>query len=210
MKEWMKKRWWLLLTALIVLPLLAYAGLFLIGMFNLFHAHEHCSKGTGLALRSYASDHEGRYPFHTNGFGDAILLVLKENPSEDVRLFTAPGDDGGMLKNCLEKGLDVPEEECTRIYIQGLSETNAQDQVVMMFDKYPTRGGDHFRRPWGPLIRDVIMSDGFVRFMPEKRWPAFAREQIELLVKLGFNRPELERLFNVQSRASAGFRTQEN
>ena len=210
MKHWFKKRWWLLLTALIVLPLLAYAGLFLIGMFNLFHAHEHCSKGTGLALHLYASDHEGRYPFHTNGFGDAILLVLKENPSEDVRLFTAPGDDGRMFKGCLEKGLDVPEEKCTRIYIQGLSEENAQDDVVMMFDKYPTPGGDHFRRPWGPLIRDVIMCDGHVQFMPEERWPAFAKEQIERLVKLGFKRPELEKLFNVQSRTATESRSPEN
>ncbi len=179
--------------------MLAYAGLFVIGMFNIFHAHEHCSKVAGSALRLYADEHDGKYPFHTNGFGDAILLVLKDDPHNDVRLFTAPGDDGKMLKECLEEGLDVPEEKCTRIYIQGLSETNALDDVVVMFDKYPTRGGDHFRRPWGPLIRDVIMVDGFVKFMPEERWPVFAKEQIERLVKLGFKRPELEKLFNIRS-----------
>jgi hypothetical protein len=205
MKDWLKKRWQLLLAVLIVLPLLTFAGLFLIGIFNVFHAHEHCSKVASSAFSMYASDHEGRYPFHTNGFGDALLLLVKEGQLPDPRWITAPGDDGKVYKDCLQKGSNVPEEKCTRIYIQGLSETNAYDDVVMMFDKYPTPGGDHFRRPWGTPIRDVVMSDGRVQFISEERWPTFASEQIERLVKLGFQRQELEKLFNVQSRGISGF-----
>lgn len=202
MKQWLKKRWRLLMVAVIVLPLLAYAGSFLIGMFNLFHAHEHCSKVAGSAFSGYASDHKGKYPFHTNGFGDALLLLLKDGYT-DVRFVTAPGDDGRVLKECLEKGLDVPEDKCSRVYLQGLSEDDMNGNVVMMFDKYPTPGGDHFRRPWGRPMRDAVMCGGRVEFITEERWPVFAREQIERLVNLGFKRSELERLFGVPSGKSA-------
>lgn len=201
MKAWFRKKRWLLgaMASLLLLALLAFGGLFVIGRFNLFHAHEHCIKGLGLAFRMYAVDHDGRYPFHTSGFGDALLLLVKDGQLPDPGGITAPGDDGAVFNECLQKGTDVPEERCSRVYIQGLSESNAYDNVVIAFDRYPTRGGDHFRRPWGPPMRDVVLSDGSVQFLHEKRWPAFAREQIELLVKLGFKRSELEKLFEVRT-----------
>ena len=123
--------------------------------FNWFHAHEHCIKGTGLSLRTYAIEHDGRFPFHTNGFGDAIRLLLKEI-GEPPREFTAPGDDARLYKECLKTGAHMPEERCTRAYVQGLSDTN-NPEIALVFDRYPTRGGDHFRRPWGPLLREVAM-----------------------------------------------------
>jgi len=64
---------------------------------------------TGLLLGIYANEHDDRYPFHTNGSGDAILLLLKENSPEYARLFTAPGDDGRLLKECLRTELLVTE-----------------------------------------------------------------------------------------------------
>jgi len=192
------KRWSRMIRSLFALAaglaFLFVASVLVVRCFNPFHAHEHCSKATGLAFGEYSNAHEGKYPFHTNGFGDALLLLLKEGYATP-NLLTAPGDDGKMFKEYLEKGLDVPEEKCTRIYIQGLSDPKEGDvSVMMMFDKYPTRGGDHFRSPWGRPTRDVIMNDGSVEFVSEERWPAFAKEQIELLVKLGFKRPELEKL----------------
>jgi len=206
MKQWLRKRWRLLLIAAIALPLLAYGGLFVIGIFNLFHAHEHCSKIAGSAFSLYASDHAGKYPSHTNGFGDALLVLLKDRYT-DVRFVTAPGDDGRVLTECLEKGLDVPEDKCSRVYLQGLSEDDMNGGVVIMFDRYPTPGGDHFRRPWGTPMRDAVMCGGWVEFITEERWPAFAKEQIERLVELGFKRTELDKLFGVQSKSSAGVRS---
>lgn len=198
-----RKRWFLGLTVSLVLLLLAAGGAFLvIGHFNLFRAHQHCSKGLGLLLRQYASTHYGNYPVHSNGFGDALLLLIKDDDHDDVRHLVAPGDDGKMLLECLAKHLDVPEEKCSRIYIQELSEKNADDGVALVFDAYPTPGGDHFRRPWGEPIRDVVMADGSVEFIPEERWPAFAQDQIERLVRLGHGRSELEKLYGVKSPAS--------
>jgi hypothetical protein len=200
MKKWSRKKRWLvgMVTSLGCLPLLWFGGAFAIGYFNLFHAHEHCSKGLGLALRIYSGDHEGNFPYHTNGFGDALLLLLKEDMVTDPRTLTAPGDDGRMFKECRSKGLDVDETKCSRIYIQGLSETKIGEySVAIVFDAYPTPGGDHFRRPWGEPTRDVVMADGSVEFVYEKNWPRFATNQIERLAKLGLNRDELEKLFGI-------------
>ena len=204
MKKWSRRtKWFLGIGAGFgALFLLFFGSLFLIGYFNLFHAHEHCSKVLGSALLMYAHDHEGQYPYHTNGFGDALLLLVKGGELPDVHWITAPGDDGTMYRRCLTNSLDVPENQCTRIYIQGLSESNAADRVALVFDKYPTPGGDHFRHPWREPTRDVVMSDHFVEWISEKRWPAFAREQIAKLVKLGFEQPELESLFAVQTQQS--------
>jgi hypothetical protein len=205
MKTWSRKKRWLVgvTTALVFLLLACIGGLLAVGYFNIFHAHEHCSKGLSLDLRQYAMDHFGQFPHHTNGFGDALLLLVTDGVSPDVRAITAPGDDGTIFKECLAKGLNVPEEKCSRIYIQGLAETNAYDGVALAFDGYPTPGGDHFRRPWGDPTRDVVMADGSVQFIHENRWPAFAQDQIERLALLGFKRDELEKLFGVRSKESS-------
>lgn len=205
MKKWSsKKRWLVGVTASLAFLLLAGVGsTFAIGFFNLFHAHEHCSKVLGTFFSQYASTHDERYPVHTNGFGDALLLLIKDDDHSYVRHLVAPGDDGKMLLECLEKGLDVPEERCSRIYIQGLGEANAYDSVAIAFDAYPTRGGDHFRCPWGVPTRDVVMAGGSVEFITEDHWPAFAQEQIERLVQLGLKRDELEKLFGVRSKGNS-------
>jgi hypothetical protein len=174
------------------LPVLALT-LFFILMSKLFPAHEHCMKQTGLSLRTYATDHAGRFPFHTNGFGDAVVLLLKEDLCGPA-MFTAPGDDGSWYKECMKTGAHMPEERCTRAYVQGLSETS-NPQIALVFDRYPTRGGDHFRRPWGPLLRDVGMLDGSMVTVREEGWPEFRRNQIELLVAEGISRTQAEKLY---------------
>jgi hypothetical protein len=200
MKRWSRKtKWFLTIGLLALLPLLWFSGLFAIGYFNLFGAHQHCSKSLSMSLRVYAGDNYGKFPFHTNGFGDALLILLKEG-YVDARTLTAPGDDGTRFSQALTNQTDIDESECSRIYIQGLSEAETGgDAIALVFDAYPTPGGDHGRRPWGKPIRDVVLSDGSVDFVPESRWPAFATNQTELLVRLGLARTEMEKLFGVDS-----------
>jgi hypothetical protein len=40
--------------------------------------HQHCIKITGSAFSLYAADHNGVLPFSTNGFGTALLSLVKE------------------------------------------------------------------------------------------------------------------------------------
>ena len=189
----MGKRLRILGYTVALLILLGFLGALCIGFFNLFHAHEHCIKQTASSFKVYAGDHDGKFPYDPKGFGNALLLLVKDGCLGDtdgtfsVNLITAPGDTGNAFREALKTGAVIPEEKCSRIYIQGLSETN-NPEIAIMFDKYPTPGGDHFRRPWGPLIRDVCLIDGSTQFMPETHWPAFSSNQIELLVKDGIPR----------------------
>ena len=144
-------------------------------------------KCAGLAFRIYASDHNGQFPFSTNGFGNALLLLVDANRLSDVMLICGPGDDGHIFKGALKNHSIVPEEKCSRVYIQGLSETD-DPQICILFDRNSCRGGDHFRSPWGHRVREVSMLDGSMQVIRDENWPEFSRNQVELLVAAGVSR----------------------
>jgi hypothetical protein len=114
-----------------------------------------------------------------------------------VGLITGPGDRGEVLKRALKTGERIPEEKCSRVYIQGLSETN-DSQIAVLFDKRSSPGGDHFHRPWGALLRELCLLDGSMQVIPEKRWPEFASNQVELLVQAGIPRAAAERHYQLR------------
>ena len=74
----------------------------------------------------------------------------------------------------------IPEEKCSRVYVQGLCETNSPE-IAILFDRYSTPGGDHFHSPWRPLVREVCMLDGSMQVIRETNWAQFSSSQIELL-----------------------------
>jgi hypothetical protein len=155
-----------------------------------FLGHAHCMKGGGLSLMGYANGHGGKFPFHTNGYGDALLLI---NDGWDAAL-TGPGYDTRVFDRVRRTGEDAPEAEFGRVYVQGLSDTD-EPEIAILFDKLPTPGGDHclfFRRMCAPLGREVWTIGGGMRFVPERRWPTYATEQIQLLVTAGLAQEQAE------------------
>lgn len=147
-----------------------------------------------MSLDGYAHEHDGRFPFHTNGYGDALLLV---DAGWDAAL-TGPGYDTEVFERTRRTGEDAPESEFGRVYVQGLSDTN-DAEIAILFDKLPTPGGDHchgFRRLSASLGREIWTIGSGMRFIPESRWPAFAKEQIELLVAAGIAREQAERYYS--------------
>ncbi len=163
-----------------------------------FLGHAHCIKGGSLDLMGYAHEHGGKFPFHTNGYGDALLLV---NNGWDAAL-TGPGYGTQVFERARRTGEDAPESEFGRVYVQGLSDTN-DPEIVILFDKLPTPGGDHchlFRRMTAPLGREIWTIGSGMRFIPESRWPAFANEQIGLLVAAGIGREQAERYYSESSK----------
>src|SRR5262249_37650919 len=121
-----------------------------------FFEHAHCIVITGLAFKSYASDHGGQFPADTNGYGNA-LLQLTNYVNDFWAGLTGPGYDGRVFADAAQTGRRIPEVECGRVYVQGLSETN-DPNIAMFFDKMPTPGGDHchgFHRLFAPLAREV-------------------------------------------------------
>jgi hypothetical protein len=177
-------------TALVGVPLLlgCFVGLGATWVWYLNHyVHQHCIVQTGLEFRIFEGDHFGRLPFSTNGFGNALLELVDTNYLPEVRLICGPGDDGHVFLEALTNHGIVPEEKCSRIYIQGLCETN-DPQICILFDRNSCRGGDHFRSPWGPRVREVCMLDGSWQVVSDEKWPEFSSNQVELLVSAGFSR----------------------
>ena len=158
------------------------------------YVHRHCIKITGLAFQEYAGDHNGHFPFSPNGFGNALLLMVNTNRLSDVMLICGPDDDGHLYIEALKNHSVLPEEKCSRVYIQGLSETN-NPQICILFDRNSCRGGDHFRSPWGHRVREVSMLDGSMQVIRDEDWPEFSRKQVELLIAAGFSRTNALHLY---------------
>lgn len=162
-----------------------------------FWEHAHCAPQVGLALRNYAHDHDGAYPTHKNGYGDALLLLFPDYIGVNPDLLTGPGYTGNVFSEAYTNKTHIPESECGRVYVQGLRD-DSDPNLVVLFDKLPNPG-DHNggpRRIWSPLRREVVFADGSFRSILEKEWPAFASNQVELLIKAGFPRAAAEACYN--------------
>ena len=149
--------------------------------------HRHCFKGTANGFVAFAKDHFGRYPEHTNGFGDALLMLVKSNYL-DVSYICGPNDDGSVFLAALTNGTNVPEELCSRVYVQGLSE-GMPKSVCMMYDRKSFPGGDH-GYGWGRPLREYIDNFGTMGTVTDDQWPEFLRQQIRQLIELGFTREQ--------------------
>lgn len=159
-----------------------------------FWGHAHCIVGGGLALGLYASEHGGHFPYHTNGYGDALVLV---NQGWDAVL-TGPGYDTKVFEQVRRTGEDAPENEFGRVYVQGLSESD-NPKIAILFDKLPTPGGDHchlLRRLFAPLRREVYTIGGDKPAILETEWPEYSKNQIELLVAAGITRTKAEAYYS--------------
>lgn len=181
----------LLIASIGLLGLLGWIGYSF--YYGITYSHQHCIKSAGTAFQIYSSDHQGQLPFSTNGFGDALLLLAKENPS-CINCLCGPDDDGHVFRDAIKNNSVVPEDQCSRVYIQGLSETN-DPQICILFDRNSCKGGDHFRSPWGHLLREVCLLDGSMQTIRDEGWPEFSRKQVELLVTAGFSRTNALRFY---------------
>jgi len=151
------------------------------------YVHQHCIMITGSAFHLYADDRQGQLPFSTNGFGNALLQLVSSNYLPGVAWICGPDDDGHNFKEALKNNSVVPEDQCSRVYIQGLSESN-DGNICILFDRNSCKGGDHFRSPWGHRVRELCLLDGSMQIIRDKDWPDFSRKQVEQLVAAGFSR----------------------
>ena len=157
--------------------------------------HAHCMPQAGMAFRTYAVDHGGRFPYSTNGYGDALLL-LTNGMANFWGPLTGPGYDGAVFAEAARAGAHVPEKACGRVYVQGLGDTN-NPEIAVLFDKVAAPPDHcHFpRRLWWGFVREVCFVDGSWRTVPAGQWPDFARQQVELLVAAGFPRAQAQQLY---------------
>jgi hypothetical protein len=155
--------------------------------------HQYCIRYALLTLGQYADEHGGKYPSHPKGYPSALLLLR----DDCFNTLTGPSYDPAIFHEAKRSGRELAEDECGRVYIQGLTK-KPDAKIAILFDKRATPGGDHCYWPvrmWAPLLREVLFADGDEKRILESDWPALAAEQIELLVKQGFDRREAERLY---------------
>jgi hypothetical protein len=191
----MRRKWRWILLALV--PVTVLAGVYFCANPLVFNEslweHAHCISIAGQELEHYASENGGKFPSDPKGYGNALLLL-----NEDCYFaLTGPGYDAVVFHEAKRSGRDLAEEECGRVYIQGLTK-KSDPEIVLLFDKLPTPGGDHCHFPsrlWAPLGREVLFVSGHSIFVLERDWPDFAKRQVELLAKEGFSSEEAERLF---------------
>jgi hypothetical protein len=147
------------------------------------------------ALSNFASDHQGKFPYHTNGWADA-LLTLAPDPLW-FYFINGPGYDNSAFEEALASGGDVDEKRCGRVYVQGLSVTS-DAKIAVLFDKVAAPPDHcHFpRRLWSGFVREVCLVDGTWRTVPIGEWPEFARHQVELLVAAGFSKAQAQQLYD--------------
>jgi hypothetical protein len=163
-----------------------------------FFEHAHCILIADGILHDYAQAHGGKFPYHTNGYGDALLLVAATDPGA-ARFLTGPCFDEKPFLQALKNGRHLSESQCGRVYVQGLTFSN-NPAIVILFDKIPTPGGDHchmFQRFKAPLAREVITVGDGLDCVMESDWPAFARKQVELLVQAGMTRQHADSLYSL-------------
>ena len=68
-----------------------------------FFGHAHCMAQAGGALILYTGDNFGRFPAHTNGYGDALLLLVPEHTS--WAMLTGPGYDAHADEEWVDEDL---------------------------------------------------------------------------------------------------------
>lgn len=150
-----------------------------------FLGHAHCIGQAGNAFSLYAKDHGGRFPVHTNGYGDAMLL-LDPDYLTSFEMITGPCFTGDVFKEAKSSGTNINEVACGRVYIQGLAE-GMNPEIVLLYDKLPTPG-DHthgFSRFIRSFGREVLFISGNHQLISTNTWPGFASNQIKLLVETG-------------------------
>jgi hypothetical protein len=147
---------------------------------------------TSSSFRIYSGDHQGHLPYSTNGFGDALMTMVNSellgiSPLKSIPFVCGPDDDGHVFAAALTNHTVMPEDQCSRVYIQGLSESN-DPEICILFDRNSCRGGDHGRSPWAPRLREACLLDGEIKYVRDEGWPEFSRKQVALLVAAGFAR----------------------
>jgi hypothetical protein len=157
--------------------------------------HAHCMPQAAGALLTYAHDHDGRFPYHTNGYGDALLLLTPDLAAPYC--LTGPGYGTAAYDEAIATKAHLDEKRCGRVYVQGLGLTN-DSRIAMLFDKVAAPPDHcHFpRRLWRGFSRDVCFVDGDWRSVPVEKWPEFSREQVDLLVQAGSTRDAAQRLYD--------------
>jgi len=147
------------------------------------------------ALMMFAHDDDGRFPYSTNGWGDAVVMLTPERSW--FYFINGPGYDNSAIEQAFDSGRTVDEQRCGRVYVQALSTPN-DSKIAILFAKVAAlRDHCHFpRRLWVEFVQEVCFLDGDWRMVPVGESPEFSRQQVELLIAAGSSRAQVQQLYD--------------
>ena len=160
--------------------------------------HRHCIRAVPMILGEYAAANGGKYPASDRGWADALLELSKTDATDSwIPYFVGVDDHGELFTRALIDHSDIPESKCTRIYVQGLSESS-NPGIAVVFDRFSTQGGDHWRGNFSqPKLREAVLLDGSMKVIKDADWAAFETHQRELLQEAGFSMEQIEAIYGL-------------
>lgn len=143
----------------------------------------------------YANSNQGRFPESDKGWGDA-LLKLGDLEERDmwIPFIVGVDDDGSHLVEAMKHGLNVDENRCTRVYVQGLSD-KSNPSIAIHFDRDSEPGGDHFRNRFAEPVRELITVAGSHRMIKDPDWQQHVESQRKLLEEEGFPQERIDEIY---------------
>ena len=173
-----RRSWWKLLAGVVIV--LAAIGISLFGYmkWKFPYGWSHCCiKGMGLSLRTYAMDHDGRFP----AGGDAPEASLSLLYSNYVDAYTLRGKTVplAVAQAALAKDGKLGPDSCGWHYVEGLTEAD-DPQIAILWDKVGLgHNGERLKRGG----HEVAFADGSGQVISGARWPEFLENQRQLLAK---------------------------
>jgi len=174
-----KRRLWPKVLAAAVI-MLAAMGLSLFGYIKWKYPYRMshcCAKSMGLALRTYALDHGGRFP----AGGDTPEASLSLLYSNYVDAYTLRGKTVRLevAQAALARNGKLGPESCDWHYVEGLTDTD-DPQIAILWDKVGL-GHNGERLKWGG--HSVVLVDGSEQHVSGAKWPEFLQQQKQLLAQ---------------------------
>ena len=127
-----------------------------------------------MALRSFASEHEGAFPNVNKQPLASLVLLYPRYLADPVDLAGITGDEKAVVKNVVA-GEPLDGSICSWVYWPGFNDTNDARIAVLWEEKSGVGFNGH--RLSGHAVGFV---DGSHTQIPEQRWNEFLTEQTQL------------------------------
>jgi hypothetical protein len=142
-----------------------------------------CILVLGSALRSYAEEHNGRFPSGQATPEASLSLLAKADYGINAYILRGKTVPLEVASNTLAKDGVLGPESCGWHYVEGLTLADNPD-IAIVWDKVGLgHNGQRLKRGG----HEVLLLDGSHNYITGQGWPAFLQTQKELLAKRRVN-----------------------
>ena len=132
-----------------------------------------------MVLELYAHDHNGRFPAGQATPEASLSLLAKGDYGINAEILRGKTVPLKATEGALAKDGFLGPETCGWHYVEGLTEAD-DPHIAILWDKV---GLDHFGGRLKGGGHEVVLLDGFMRYVSASSWPEFLEQQRQLLAK---------------------------